>query len=154
MWSASTYLHRCVLQSHWLHSRNIWLCQKSIYNLKFSFSPHGLMLSWFGSSVIIIIIIILLLWEFFTPALADDLLISLFTFFQFYSVVCPDSKIYYLAGSFFGYWLSQGLVMWLRLGEPFVSQNYIEVCASHFPGQIFFLWYYCHYSPCKFFIPS
>ena len=30
--------------------------------------------------------------------------------------------------------LSLGLVVWPRLGCPFVSQNHQEVCTSHFPG--------------------
>ena len=30
-------------------------------------------------------------------------------------------------------WLSLGLVVWPRLGDPFVSQNPKEFCASHSP---------------------
>ena len=33
-------------------------------------------------------------------------------------------------------WLLIGLVIWSRLGEPFVSQNPREVCAFHSPGQL------------------
>ena len=36
----------------------------------------------------------------------------------------------------FFFLLSQGLVDWMRLGDPFVSQNPRDVCASHSPGQI------------------
>ena len=32
--------------------------------------------------------------------------------------------------------LSQGLVVWPRLGDSSVSQNLIELCASHSSGQI------------------
>ena len=32
--------------------------------------------------------------------------------------------------------LSLGLVVWPKLGDPFVSQNHRRVCASHSPGQI------------------
>ena len=32
--------------------------------------------------------------------------------------------------------LSSGLVVWPRLGDPFVSQNHREVCALHFPRRI------------------
>ena len=32
--------------------------------------------------------------------------------------------------------LSLNLVVWLRLGDPFVSQNHREVCVSNFPGRI------------------
>ena len=51
-----------------------------------------------------------------------EVLILLFTFFQFYSVVNRDSRVYNLASSLFCC-LSLGLVVWLRLGDPFVSQN-------------------------------
>ena len=33
-------------------------------------------------------------------------------------------------------WLLQCLVVWPRLGDPFVSQNIRGVCALHFPGHI------------------
>ena len=33
-------------------------------------------------------------------------------------------------------WLSQGLVVWPRLSDPFVSQNPRELCTSHFPRRI------------------
>ena len=37
---------------------------------------------------------------------------------------------------FFFSWLSLSLVVWLRLEDPFLSQNHWEVCASHSPGWI------------------
>ena len=37
---------------------------------------------------------------------------------------------------FFFSWLSRGLVVWPRLGVPFVSQNPREFTASHFLGRI------------------
>ena len=37
---------------------------------------------------------------------------------------------------FFFCLLSQGRVVWLRLGDPFVSQNIVEMCASHSQGWI------------------
>ena len=33
-------------------------------------------------------------------------------------------------------WLSQGLVVWPKLGDLYICQNPREICASHFPGQI------------------
>ena len=33
-------------------------------------------------------------------------------------------------------WLLWGLVVWPRLADLFVSQNFIGVCVSHSPGQI------------------
>ena len=43
-------------------------------------------------------------------------------------------------------WLSQGLVVWPSLGDPFVSQNPREVCASHFLGRILD----CAYTICSY----
>ena len=54
------------------------------------------------------------------------LLISLFTFFQFYSVVSRDSKVDNFADFlFFCGWLLLGLVIWSGLGDPFVYQSLI-----------------------------
>ena len=41
--------------------------------------------------------------------------------------------------------LSLGLVVWPRLGGPFISENPREVCASHFPGLILG----CSYTICS-----
>ena len=41
-------------------------------------------------------------------------------------------------------WLSLGLIVWLRLGDPFVSQNLRGVCVCHSPGEILecvYTWY-------------
>ena len=60
-----------------------------------------------------------------------EILILLFAFFQFYSVVCWDSKVHNSTNSFtFFCWLSWGLVIWPRLGDPFVSQNPRSLCVS------------------------
>ena len=72
-------------------------------------------------------------------------LISLFTFFQFYFVVSQNGKVHYLESSLF-FWLSQGLVVWSRLDDLFVSQNPREICASHFPGQMLS----CKYTICSY----
>ena len=64
-------------------------------------------------------------------------LIFLFVFFHFYSVISQNSKINYLASSlffFFFCWLLQHLVIWLRLGDPFVSQNPRGIGVPHAPG--------------------
>ena len=63
-----------------------------------------------------------------------QVLIFLFAFFQFYSVVIRDSKVNNSASYFFS-WLLLGLVVWLRLSDPFVFQNPWGVCAFHFPGR-------------------
>ena len=59
-------------------------------------------------------------------------LVCIFVFFQFCPLVSLNDTIFYLADSIFGC-LSLGLVVWLRLGDLFVSQNPREHCASHFP---------------------
>ena len=37
---------------------------------------------------------------------------------------------------FFKYWLSLGLIVYLRLGDLFVSQNHWEFCVSYIVGRI------------------
>ena len=61
-------------------------------------------------------------------------LTSLYAFLQFYSEVSWNGEVHYSAGSFFFFffWLSQSLVVWPRLGDPFVSQN----PRDSFLGQI------------------
>ena len=60
------------------------------------------------------------------------ILILLFVFFQFYTRV---SKINNSASSLFSL-LSWYLIVWPRLGDPFVSQNPWGFFESHSPGQI------------------
>ena len=60
--------------------------------------------------------------------------ISLVFFLQIHREVNRNGKFHYLASSLFFCLLSISMVVWLRLGDPFVSQNHREVCASHFPG--------------------
>ena len=64
-------------------------------------------------------------------------LIYLFTFFQFYFVVCQFTILHVFCCFFlFFCWLSLGLVFRLRLRDPFVSQNPREVSGSHSPGWL------------------
>ena len=69
-----------------------------------------------------------------------EVLILLFVFFQFYSVVSWDSKVHNFAISllffFFFCWLLLGLVFWLRFGDLSVSQSPIGVYVFYFPGQV------------------
>ena len=64
-----------------------------------------------------------------------EVLILLFTFFQFYSVVSRDSKVDNFAVLFFC-WLLLGLVFWPRLGDTCVYQSPIGVYVCHFIGQV------------------
>ena len=52
-----------------------------------------------------------------------EVLILLFTFFQFYSLVSQDSKVDYFTGSLFSCWLLLSLVLWPRLGDPCVCRS-------------------------------
>ena len=59
-----------------------------------------------------------------------EVLISLFVFFQFYSVTSWNGKVPYSTCSLFC------LLLFGLVGNLFVSQNPKECCASHFLGQI------------------
>ena len=67
-----------------------------------------------------------------------QVLIYLFTFSYFHSVVCQDGKIHYSTICHFVLfcWLSQGLVVWPRFGDSFASQNPWKLRTSHSLGQI------------------
>ena len=89
-----------------------------------------------------------------TP-LKVKVLIFLFAFFYFHSVVCRDGKVHYLTDSLFFCLLSLSLVVWLRFGDVFVSQNPREVYASHSPGQILGCAYInCSYDQILIFCPT
>ena len=61
---------------------------------------------------------------------------SFFVFFQFYSVISWYSKIHNSVNFSFSNWLLLSLIIWPRLGDPFVSQNPIGIGAYYRPGQI------------------
>ena len=52
-----------------------------------------------------------------------QMIIFLFAFFQFYSVISWDSKFHNFASSPFC-WLLQGVVVWPRISDLFAPQNY------------------------------
>ena len=64
-----------------------------------------------------------------------EVLILLFTWFQFYSALSRYSKVHNFASSLFC-WLLFGLVFWTRLGDQFVCQSPIGVCVYHSAGQL------------------
>ncbi len=66
------------------------------------------------------IIVTFLFHSFFQFSSKVEVLILLFTFFQFYSVVSRDSKVNNFANCLFCCWLLLGLVFWPRLGDPSV----------------------------------
>ena len=61
-------------------------------------------------------------------------LFSLSFIFTFHGIV--KSIILRVFHFFFFFGLSLSLVVWLRLGDLFVSRNSSEICASWYPGQI------------------
>ena len=76
--------------------------------------------------------------------LCSNVFFSSYLFFRFHSVL-SCGKVHYSAGSLFC-WLSQGLVVWPRLDDPFVSQNPRELCASRLLGRILG----CAYTICSY----
>ena len=69
-----------------------------------------------------------------------------FRFLLFFSVVCLNGNFHYSASFIFCCWLSLCLVIWPRLGNPLVSQNPREVCASYSQGQNLV----CAYTNCSY----
>ena len=70
-------------------------------------------------------------------SLSRSRFLSLFSLFLKFSLCGQPEQQSPLFGGFSLFcWLSLGLVVWLRLGDLFVSQNPRGVCASHFPGRI------------------
>ena len=68
----------------------------------------------------------------FFSSLGRSTYLSLFSpSFSFYQWAAGTTKS---TGSLFC-WLSKGQIVGPKLSDPFVSQNPIEVCASHFPGR-------------------
>ena len=75
--------------------------------------------------ITISIIVTFMFHFFFQFSSKVKVLILLFTFFQFYSVVSWDSKVHNFASSLF----FVDLVIWLRLGDPFVCQSHRSLCV-------------------------
>ena len=74
--------------------------------------------------------------QFFQFPSKVEVLIFLFTFFQFYSLVSWDSKSTILQFLFFFCWLLLGLVFWPRFGDRSVCQSTIGVYVCYFLGQM------------------
>ena len=65
-----------------------------------------------------------------------EVLILLFTFFQFYSVVNRDRKVHNFADSPFFYWLVLDMVLWPRFGNPSGGKSLIAIHLCHFLGHL------------------
>ena len=86
-----------------------------------------------NAPIIIGIIVTCMFHSFFQFPSKVDVLILLFTFFQFYSVINWDSKVDYFASSlFFFCWLLLNLDFWPRLVDLCVFQSPIGVYVCHF----------------------
>ena len=83
---------------------------------------------------------------FFNSLAKVEVLILLFTFFWFYSVVSRDSKVDILQILFFFCGLLLVLVFWSRLGDPCVCESPIGVNVCFFLGQVLG----CAYTICSY----
>ena len=123
------------------------------YDTKQSDGEASEMLVTVPSAPITIVITVTFIFNCFFLQFSSKVLvfISLFSFFQFYPVVNRNGKVNCSAWTAFFFfcfvfWLTQGLVVWLRLDDPFVSQNFGELWASHSPGWILG----CTYTICSY----
>ena len=80
--------------------------------------------------------------QFFQLPSKVQVFLLLFASFKLYSMVTRYSVLQVL----FFCWLLQGLVVWPRLGDPFISGNPRDVCASHSAEQILG----CAYTICSY----
>ena len=119
-----------------LNNAVVWMANTRLPTSKSS-SPFSNPLVTVPKAAITIDIIVTFVFHFLKKFPSKvDVLILLFTFFQFYSVVSPGRKANNLAislFSFFFYWLLLGLVFWPRFGNPSVCQSPM-VC--YFQGQV------------------
>ena len=103
------------------------------------------------------IIVTCMFHSFFLFPSKDFVVIFLFTFFQFYSLVSRDSKVHNFASSLFFFFfffcrLLLGLVFWPRLGDPSVCQSPIGVIVKyHLSDFICFLSQYARVGVGKYF---
>ena len=109
-----------------------------------SFRPFNNPLVTVPKAPITICIIFTIMFHGFQFSSKVEVLIFLFTFFQFYSVVSRDCKV----DNFVDYYK-----VWLRLGDERVYQSPIGVCECHFVrlgcayticwhGQYYYYYYY------------
>ena len=95
------------------------------------------------------IIVTFMFDSFFQLPSKVEVLILLFTFVPFYSVVSKASKVHQstdIFSLFFSCWLLQSLVIWPRLVDPFICQNPMGVYVSHSTGQMLD----CEYTFCSY----
>ena len=69
-------------------------------------------------------------------SLARSLYFSLFSLSSIFTLWSGGTAKSTIRQVFFFCWLLERLFVWSRLGDPFVSQNPREYCASHSPGRV------------------
>ena len=99
-----------------------------------------------NAPITIDIIVTIMFHIFFQFPSKVEVLILLFTFFQFYSVVSRDRKVDNYVSSLSFCWLLWGMVFWLRLGDPCVCQGPIGVYVCYFLGEVLG----CTYTICSY----
>ena len=110
--------------SGYLNNALVWMVSTRPLISKTS-SPFNSTLVTASSALITVSITITLIFHsFFLFSSKVSVLTILFAFFQFYPVISWNDKVHYWAGSLFCYWLSLGLVVWSRFGDPFVFHYY------------------------------
>ena len=118
------------------------------------------------------IIVTFMFHSFFQFSSNVEVLISLFTFFQFYSVVCRDSRVDSFADFLFVFFLLIIIRFGLRAEIRWsvcISKSHRSLCVSfsrtgaglciyHLLAYYHYYYYYYYYyhcfSPCEFFIPT
>ena len=118
-----------------LNNAVVWMVSTRPLTFK-SFSPFNNPLVTVRNAPITIgIIVTYMFYSLFQFPRKAEVLILLFTFFHFYSVVSRDSKVVNFAISHSFCWLLLGLDFWPRLGDPCVCQSPIGVYVCYFLGQ-------------------
>ena len=135
-----------------LNNAVVWMVSTRPLTSKSSSSLNNPLVTVPKAPITIVIYVTFMFHSFFQSPSKVEVLILLFTFFQFYSVVSQDRKVDHFANFlflffffFFG-WLLFGLVFWPRLGDSFVCQSPIGVWVCHFLGQML----RCAYTICSF----
>ena len=114
-----------------LNNAVVWMVSSRPPTSKSSSSFSNSFVTVPNAPITIGIIVTCVFHSFFQFPSKVEVLILLFTFFQFYSVVSWYSKVDYIASSLFC-WLLLSLVFWPGLGDPFDCSSPIGVYAWHF----------------------
>ena len=121
----------------------VWIISTPLPTSKSSSPSSNPLVTAPKAPIIICIIETCMFHSFFPFPSKVEVLILLFRFFQFYSVISRNSKVDNFAYSLFCCWLQLGLVFWPRLGDPCVCQSplgvYVLLLLLLFTPQEFFI---------------